>query len=661
MPAWLRSNVFALAVYVALSLVCFGSLMRGGFLVDDWWWAGIVRNGSWPTLNGQHLFFRPLASIVFVFFFRSFGPNPTAFHLFGLALAVISAYATRAVWMRLNDARTGTGAALLAGCLYLIWPTHAEAMGWISCFSDLLVGAAGMVALWGYLDYITDRRVGSLCLSLLGVVVALLSKESAVVLPLIIVTLGWACEKRSRVVKPIGLSGPVVVAIAVTIVYVLIRAATLRNWVAGYGHDGPSSFLAAFLGTKLTVNLANAFFPFSRYLVGFYGGHGLAWIRPLVLALILGALGAMLRFPGRRTPLSGRGKRAVLAFFVCTLFWWVWTNIGMEAEGMVSFVFDQGILIKIAFLIAVFSLLGLLTRIAIRNWARFPTLLHDRYVPWVWIPAGIVTAEIVEHSDLVALADGVQQLVLLLAFLGIVYITRPLRPDDRVDEQRIGLRKTAGALLFASVLALLPSVTLPIGFDGQQSRFSYLGSLFAVLFLLSAGHYVLRTRQQRLYSASAVVVLLFAAQAPMVGEWARAGQVSRLMTRHIVPHSAPTTYVVAAPSTYGAALLFLGGLESIPLVMTGTKGALVIPLILVDNMVPGDEILCKRVGPETFLVSVSASASMRMLGLNSRLSDSHVPLETAAGPNGVGTLIKIVGFKPGDHVLYVGTDGPHEL
>src|SRR5579862_287806 len=347
-----RSGWFSALAYIALTLLCFGRLIGGGFLVDDWWWSATARSGGWPALGAGSAFYRPVSSFVFVEFFRLFGPNPLPYRLLILSLLVITALAIRAVWLKLSRARVGTASAFAAGAFFILWPTHAEAVGWISCFSDQLVAAFGATAIWLYLSFLEVPQPRRLIPALMAMAAALLSKESAVVLPVTAVIIGWAYKP-----KPKQNWTHFLVALLLTGGYIILRAQSIHNVFAGYGRNGVQVFIACLLGLNFTTNLANDFFPFARYLALYGGGHGIAWIQPLTLTVILALLGPVIRKPGRTSPPTTVEKVGLALFIFLTTLWAFWIFFFAQITGVIEVLGKGPIALNVVFVAALAALL----------------------------------------------------------------------------------------------------------------------------------------------------------------------------------------------------------------------------------------------------------------------------------------------------------------
>ncbi len=151
-------------------------------------------------------FFRPLFALSLWLDAVLWGENPAGFHLTNLLLHGLTVALLWLVVRRLDCPETAT----VAAALFAIHPAHSEVVAFISGRVDSLALIPMLAAMWLFLEVPTRecarRRVeGFLCL-LAATLLALAAKESAVVLPalLLIVGLtdptheGWAAGQRIR-------------------------------------------------------------------------------------------------------------------------------------------------------------------------------------------------------------------------------------------------------------------------------------------------------------------------------------------------------------------------------------------------------------------------------------------------------------------------------
>lgn len=187
-PPWLACALLALAC-----LAVFSPALRGGFVWDD---RVVVAND--PRLRDlSHLreiwsgpfipagartfgnaYYRPLTTTTFLFDRLSGGGRPGPFHATNLALHALAA---GVAWLLLRRWLPGSWAPLAAALGFALHPSRVEPVAWISGRTDLLAGLLGLLAFWLFVVGWEDRRRAAAWLAPTVFALALLAKESAIV------------------------------------------------------------------------------------------------------------------------------------------------------------------------------------------------------------------------------------------------------------------------------------------------------------------------------------------------------------------------------------------------------------------------------------------------------------------------------------------------
>ncbi|HKQ57162.1 MAG TPA: hypothetical protein VJY35_04775 [Candidatus Eisenbacteria bacterium] len=175
-------------------------MLRNQFWLDDYGWVERAMDG---VRHPSHLFhlsksdFRPLANLSFALNYLVSGLNPAGYYLFNLALHL----ANTALVMRLAGrlSRGDRMVTLVTGFLFAgAFGNYGQSVVWIAgrtgLIADLLILCA-MLAHWTWLERGAGRdRARALGFFLL----ALLAKESAVILLPLLVLLDWAHGRSPR-------------------------------------------------------------------------------------------------------------------------------------------------------------------------------------------------------------------------------------------------------------------------------------------------------------------------------------------------------------------------------------------------------------------------------------------------------------------------------
>ena len=146
---------------------------------DNIWWKDSKLTGS---------FWRPLPSLVIETSMRLFGKKPAPLHVLGILLHCLVTLFTYRLALRLTDSQ---GLAFLAGLFYVTCEDHSMTVAWISTLSNLLCVLFILLSLLAHVNYLKTGRLAPLVGSLAALVLALISKETAVVAPIAIILLSF--------------------------------------------------------------------------------------------------------------------------------------------------------------------------------------------------------------------------------------------------------------------------------------------------------------------------------------------------------------------------------------------------------------------------------------------------------------------------------------
>jgi tetratricopeptide (TPR) repeat protein len=203
----------ALAVAVFACIVYWGTL-RNGFVYDDIPqvvknpWIRDPRNllraftmGSWAYEGTTSNYYRPVMHLVYTASYVLFGLAPAGFHAVSIALhAAVSVLvlASSAAVLRHDrrSPRDRVALATAAALLFASHPIHTEAVSWIGGVPDLCAALFCLASFCGYASLPTGRVFSwRYALSLFLFLLATLSKEIALVFPLVLVAYDLAFRR----------------------------------------------------------------------------------------------------------------------------------------------------------------------------------------------------------------------------------------------------------------------------------------------------------------------------------------------------------------------------------------------------------------------------------------------------------------------------------
>jgi protein O-mannosyl-transferase len=192
---------------------------------------------AYPGIPGNY--YRPIFLLFLLLNYKIFGPYAAGWHLVSVAAHVGVTYLVYVLARRLlGDSKTALVAALIFG----LDPVHIESVAWVSGVTDPMLALFLLPAFFCYLnarDRTSHRRpwlAGSLALYAL----AMLSKETALILPIIIFAFEWLWQEESgktswfRAALDRARNGAIRVVpfVLLTFVYLAVRWRVLQ----GLGH-----------------------------------------------------------------------------------------------------------------------------------------------------------------------------------------------------------------------------------------------------------------------------------------------------------------------------------------------------------------------------------------------------------------------------------------
>ena len=230
------------AALIACGFFCYLGAVNSFFLADDFdIISNVVRGGAfgqWSTRGCA--FFRPVVSLSFFLDHTVWGLRPIGYHLTNLVLHLISAVLVARVALMLarlspKFERSAREVAFFSGLFFALLATHSEPVIWISGRTDLLACLFSLASLHVYLSARLSGRLKRLPLSLAFLLLALLSKEAAIALPLIIVAFELFFYVRSKKKDLRTFWSGALPYVALFILYPFVRYLALGKLIGGYG------------------------------------------------------------------------------------------------------------------------------------------------------------------------------------------------------------------------------------------------------------------------------------------------------------------------------------------------------------------------------------------------------------------------------------------
>ena len=171
-------------------------------------------------------YFRPLFTALFTVNYGVFGTRPWGWHLINV---LIHSTVVFFVYVVAKEITNRNWLAMSAAALFAVHPVHAESVAWVSGVPDPLAALFLLPAFYYYLLYRSSGQTRFIATALPLFLLAILSKETAIVLPVVIVYCELVFNKdRAPVRRRFTRAAQVSALFALPVlVYLLLRAHAL--------------------------------------------------------------------------------------------------------------------------------------------------------------------------------------------------------------------------------------------------------------------------------------------------------------------------------------------------------------------------------------------------------------------------------------------------
>jgi len=157
-----------------------------------------LRDFNWTNIKEvfssfQEGLYHPLTSLSWMLEVHFFGLDSHAFHHTNLLIHLLNTLLVFFLGKKLGG-KVEIG--LLAALFFGIHPMHVENVSWIAARKDLLMSLFFLLSLNSYASYLNSKRSLQYTLTFIFALLAMLSKGSAVVLPVVLILMDWLKQER---------------------------------------------------------------------------------------------------------------------------------------------------------------------------------------------------------------------------------------------------------------------------------------------------------------------------------------------------------------------------------------------------------------------------------------------------------------------------------
>lgn len=261
--------LLVLTVFAVAVAAYFLTLVHASFRADDFDGIKLVATSegiTWNRVLGYFYlsatdlpirpdgFYRPLFTLSFALDYAVWRVNPLGYTLTNVLLHAATAVLVALITLKLGG-RWMSG--LLVGLLFAVYPTHPFSMNYVGDRPDVLASALYLLSLYAYVKFRNGHRRGYLLLALGAFAAALLSKEIALSLPVVVLIYDLYRRVSWREIALSAVSFGTVLA-----GYFVLRYLNLGTFTGGYKGlpTEPTSILptfARYLGLMLAPYTPN--------------------------------------------------------------------------------------------------------------------------------------------------------------------------------------------------------------------------------------------------------------------------------------------------------------------------------------------------------------------------------------------------------------------
>jgi tetratricopeptide (TPR) repeat protein len=186
------------ALLVALTMAVYAQVGRCGFIpIDDRLYVtneAHIRNGltlhgiGWAFGNFYDCNWIPLTWISLMLDATAYGTWPGGYHLTNVLLHVANVLLVFTLFARATGNRSRSA---FVAALFAVHPLHVESVAWIAERKDVLSVLFGLLSLHAYVSYARHRRIAQFGVALAFFLCSLLSKQTLVTLPFVLLLLDF--------------------------------------------------------------------------------------------------------------------------------------------------------------------------------------------------------------------------------------------------------------------------------------------------------------------------------------------------------------------------------------------------------------------------------------------------------------------------------------
>lgn len=193
---------YGLLLVLLLSVIVYSQGLNHDFThLDDQ--VQVVENNNIKRLSWKNVkaifsstsvgMYQPISTIFYAITYQFNGSNPFNFHLLSLLFHLLNTFLVFTIFRKLGIEKIY---ALLLTAIFALHPMQVESVSWVSAFSNLAFTAFYLLALIQYFKFCSKNQWQFYSFTLLFFLLSLLSKSSAVTLPLVLIAIDYFLKSK---------------------------------------------------------------------------------------------------------------------------------------------------------------------------------------------------------------------------------------------------------------------------------------------------------------------------------------------------------------------------------------------------------------------------------------------------------------------------------
>lgn len=217
----------------------YGTILNIGFLSDDYGFVYQMETYGWKAFehNFNDPFFIPVSHFIAASLYTVFDGSPLVFHSIQLVVHSLIAWQ---LFLVLKEFKSKANFALLVGVIFLIMPYQTESVVWLAAKSYGYSLFFSLLSVRYFFKWYIESSLPKLILHFLFLILAILSKEMAYILPLLILVLFFMLYHTTKLSVSFDKKKWIVYGLITASILAFsfgVRFYVLKQWVGGYGSD----------------------------------------------------------------------------------------------------------------------------------------------------------------------------------------------------------------------------------------------------------------------------------------------------------------------------------------------------------------------------------------------------------------------------------------